>query len=619
MKRTSKVLLALFIAVLPQFAKIAMAQEGGKSTFSALTGKKLIEYGWDVPTPKYIQEHIREMENRPFEGIIFKLPASGGNVFNPDIWDKNQAAIQDSIKVLPSIKWEKFTDNFLAIYSASTMDWFSDADWKKVLAQTEFCAKAAKAARCKGLMFDPEPYGTNPWHYGKQKHADKYSYDEYAAKVRQRGRQFMQTIQKEMPEATLLFLYQYEFLYNISHHPDRKVNEGNIKWNPFGGLLMPFLDGMLEEAGPSIHFVAGNEHGTYYFTKPSEYFRAYWITRQGAVADVPPDLRDKYIAQSRAGSTVYADYIFNTFGKFTLSRWMTPEERTHWFEHNIYYALQTSDEYVWLYNEKMNWWTGKDLPPDIEEAIVSAKTKLEQGQDLGYSMDAILQKAQTQYDQSLQANLQQRSAVVLRLNAAQSPKIDGNLNEKIYLQPWMGPFVGFAQSGKSSDLKAATWSFASYDDNNLYIAFRCNEPLMAEQQVVSHGRDSGSWGGESVEVSILRPGQPTDDSNAVFYHLILNPANDQWDALNTGNQPDVKFNLSWKSAVNKNPAGWTGYTVEIAIPWKELGIDKPYSGLQIHANFSRQRMVPTRTELSSWSQFVAGFQEPQNFGILTLQ
>ena len=30
--------------------------------------KKLIEYGWDVPTPSFVAQHIREMEERPSTG-----------------------------------------------------------------------------------------------------------------------------------------------------------------------------------------------------------------------------------------------------------------------------------------------------------------------------------------------------------------------------------------------------------------------------------------------------------------------------------------------------------------------------------------------------------------------
>jgi hypothetical protein len=30
-----------------------------------------VEYGWDVPYPGFVEQNIREMEKRPFDGIIF--------------------------------------------------------------------------------------------------------------------------------------------------------------------------------------------------------------------------------------------------------------------------------------------------------------------------------------------------------------------------------------------------------------------------------------------------------------------------------------------------------------------------------------------------------------------
>jgi hypothetical protein len=34
--------------------------------------KKVIEYGWDVPTPEYVRDHIRDMEKRPFDGLMMR-------------------------------------------------------------------------------------------------------------------------------------------------------------------------------------------------------------------------------------------------------------------------------------------------------------------------------------------------------------------------------------------------------------------------------------------------------------------------------------------------------------------------------------------------------------------
>ena len=35
--------------------------------------KKLIEYGWDVPYPDQLRKDIRNMEKKPFDGVIFRL------------------------------------------------------------------------------------------------------------------------------------------------------------------------------------------------------------------------------------------------------------------------------------------------------------------------------------------------------------------------------------------------------------------------------------------------------------------------------------------------------------------------------------------------------------------
>ena len=587
---------------------LSAPQAANADTFSETTGKKLIEYGWDVPIPQYVHDHIQDMEKRPFEGVIFRLPQSGGNVFdvskNPDL--------SAQLKVLSDIKWNKFTDNFLGMYAASTMDWYSDSDWKTVLSKVKFNAKAAKAAKCVGLLFDPEPYGFNPWNYAKQKHAGEYSYDQYSAKVFARGQQFMQAMQDQVPDVKVLMFHQYQMLYSVTHDFDPAKRHATLASANYG-LYLPFLNGMLSVINKKAQMIDGNET-SYYYQKPEQFYQAYWEMRNGAKINVPADLQRKYETNEKAANALYVDHLFAIRNMFYVAKGMTPEERAKWFEQNVYYGLKTTDEYVWLYSEKMNWWTNTDLPPGLEDSVIAAKTRLQNGQALGYSLDDVFQKAQASLDKSLRDKLQKRNANLPRLDAA--PKIDGQLNEKIYQQfPWTDAFVGYVQQGKAKPLAAATKAFAAYDANNLYIAFRCDEPNMKDEQVVKGARDSGIWGGETVEVAVLKPGQPTDNPDATFYHLILNPANDHWDGLNSGTSSDMSFNPDWQSATAKTATGWTA---EIAIPWKEIGVTDAHSGLQIHANLARQRMSNT-TEYSSWSQYVSGFQEPQNLGIWTLQ
>src|SRR5690242_9499032 len=76
---------------------------------SAPWQKKLIEYGWDSQTPAFIAEHVREMEKRPFDGLIFRL-AGGTDVLDPRPWDNSKFAAD--LEAIPKIEWRTFTDNF---------------------------------------------------------------------------------------------------------------------------------------------------------------------------------------------------------------------------------------------------------------------------------------------------------------------------------------------------------------------------------------------------------------------------------------------------------------------------------------------------------------------------
>ena len=56
-------------------------------------------------------------------------------------------------KLILSLEKSKIlTDNFIVLYGASQMDWFSDKDWALAEDQIRFAATLAKAANCKGIL-----------------------------------------------------------------------------------------------------------------------------------------------------------------------------------------------------------------------------------------------------------------------------------------------------------------------------------------------------------------------------------------------------------------------------------------------------------------------------------
>jgi len=204
----------------------------------------------------------------------------------------------------------------------------------------------------------------------------------------------MRAFEKRMPGATILTFFHVSFFDRFATLPEagRTQRLAREKW----GLMPDFFVGMLERASPKARFIDGNENA-YYYTSSEQYFRAYHAIRQRGCRLVPPELREKYERQVQAGQSLYVDHNFalrqpNT-GHY-LSYRMTPQERARWFEHNTYWALYTTDQYVWLYSERMNWWKDQ-TPPGLEAAILSAREKIAEGKPLGFDIDSLIVAAGT--------------------------------------------------------------------------------------------------------------------------------------------------------------------------------------------------------------------------------
>ena len=106
-------------------------------------------------------------------------------------------------------------------------------------------------------------------------------------------------------------------------------------------------------------------------------------------------------AEVQAGQALYVDQNFALRQPNTekyLSFQMTPEDRAKWFEHNAYWALYTTDEFVWCYGERMNWWKN-ETPPGLESAITSARQKIAEGKPLGFDIDPLIEAAKQKQKQ----------------------------------------------------------------------------------------------------------------------------------------------------------------------------------------------------------------------------
>lgn len=347
----------------------------GTAWAGSAKGKKLIEYGCDNPDTAYVRANITDMEKVPFDGVVIRVgdasghPGGTGNL-GLEVFQRREfqpSDYQHAIDDLKATHLTTLTDNFLQMYPpyfGCIVDWY-DPDWSVIAHNAACMAKIAKEGGCKGLMLDPEmcdPNNVPLWWYARivkdKKNAP--SFPEYAAKVRERGREFIRAINKEYPDITILGLYGSSLTYAESFYA----------WNGDGGLSLygPFLDGIYEAATPGTTFVDGFEY-SYGYRNHESFAAARKLERAGgrSVSTCPKEFDE----HARVGFGVWADW--NGAG----NGWYPNDFSKNYFTPNglrasLNYALRESDKYVWIWSEKLRWWPCNS-PKEYLEALRLAK------------------------------------------------------------------------------------------------------------------------------------------------------------------------------------------------------------------------------------------------------
>ncbi|NQT12261.1 MAG: carbohydrate-binding family 9-like protein [Planctomycetes bacterium] len=585
--------------------------ERGKLVFPKK--KKLINVGWDRPSPAYLAANVREMEKTPFDGVSIKLTA-GQAPFVPGKWDEEKF-IED-YQNLSKAACSTFTDNFIRIHCQSPLDWFNEKHWQAVLHNARIIARAALLGRCAGICFDPECYGASPWRYQTAQHRDTKDFEKYEARVRQCGEEWMRVVQAECPNPRVLtmFLTPYKLILGADPNlplDDRRVQVRQKLSQHHYALLPAFANGMLRGASPGTVLIDGNE-SAFYYSKREQYEKFATVCREEIpLIFIDDDLQEKYRRQVQVGSTWYADFYYGDFPRIpsTLSDHMIPDERARWAEHNAYWALKTADEYVWQFAEgtpekPFDWWKGY-LPHTYEKAVRSARSKVAANQSLGFESEEIfaglIRRAK---DRSPQATLTRLPG------GTDAPIIDGNLNDKAWENAY-GSQDFLPQLDWHQDLQGKTKARLCYDDKALYIAFLCHEPNV---RGLKKGGDTGRR-----ELGVCK-----DDSVHVLVPTLKGEHPMYWFAVNAGGRTldifctekdlktwDASYKPKWQQAVHVGEDSWT---VEIAIPWDGLQMPPPKPGARLRLNLARFRAQRSHGERSSWSPTLSwptNFLEPE--------
>lgn len=167
-----------------------------------------------------------------------------------------------------------------------------------------------------------------------------------------------------------------------------------------------------------------------------------------------------------------------------------------------------------------------------------------------------------------------------------APTIDGVLQDR----EWAGASRVLLDTefepGEGIPASVQTEAFIMEDGENLYVAFIAQDPN--PEEIRAFFRDRDSIGGSDFSGVAL----DTFNDDARAFIFLVTPVGVQYDAINddlTGNE-DESWNALWESEGQIND---TGYTIEIAIPFKQLrfpsGEQEKVWGISFIRDYPRDR------------------------------
>ena len=147
-----------------------------------------------------------------------------------------------------------------------------------------------------------------------------------------------------------------------------------------------------------------------------------------------------------------------------------------------------------------------------------------------------------------------------------TPVIDGILGDWEYF-PWASTIGPLRRLDDGRATQDKTYTYVTYDDKNLYIAWRAtyrgDTPPAA---VKPEKRDGPVWVDDCVEVLFEPPGGP-------WIHFIGNAAGGIYDDRTLpGQRTVVEWQGKWEYKTSIHPGFWVG---ELAIAFKDLGLPGP--------------------------------------------
>jgi len=148
--------------------------------------------------------------------------------------------------------------------------------------------------------------------------------------------------------------------------------------------------------------------------------------------------------------------------------------------------------------------------------------------------------------------------------------IDGRLQEKCWEHALKIPLRYEIRPGENIAPPVETECLLTYDNDNIYVAFKCLDPEPSQIRAHLADRDN-TWDDDYVGFII----DTFNDENRGYFFAV-NPLGVQNDSILSegGNREDISWDAIWNAATQRNQRG---YDVEVAIPFHAIQFRKGMS------------------------------------------
>lgn len=309
---------------------------------------KIIEFGWDYPDIHELSTRLDSMQNTPFDGICFSFQKNIMEAF--DVTLKNDSYYE--FKRLQSLKWGKYSNNFIILrgFSKTGGNWFNDKAWKNISENMINLSRVMKIKNIKGILFDPEYYYEdelfNPWTFSSEQYPGK-TLLQVQNQVKQRGKQFISSLQKLESSFTFISIWMASLIAEEKKYTPLKDTRHV--------LLISFIEGLLEKKNKNVIITDGNEYA-YWNSKPSQFLEAKSLLRNTMSELLHSEKSKKEVENIQIAQPVYYDGLMGT--NSPIGKELKRNIKWKWLNENLKYAIASSDQYLWFYSERYNWWRG---------------------------------------------------------------------------------------------------------------------------------------------------------------------------------------------------------------------------------------------------------------------